>query len=255
MEQSKTMREFHNDVKLKLLSKYSILSKAKTILDLGTGRGGDMHKWNKCNIQNVIGIDINKHYVEEAIKRCKYAKYLMKRNYLFYYTRQDEIFDKYLLKRNITHIYDLITCMFAFHYFFKNEAMLSDILKQISLHLKPQGYFIGVCPQGERIKEILNGKMEFTNDVVYLKKTDENTRDIGEEIKFMLSGTLYFGDNIMSNEYLVFEETLRKYAAVYNLKLLEYTNFKEYYKNEYRLDENTKSASFLNGTFVLQKTQ
>lgn len=253
MEQSKKLREFHNDVKLKLLTKYSHLSNAKTVLDIGTGRGGDMHKWHKCNIQNVIGIDINKHFIEEAIKRCKYAKYLMKRSYMFYYTRPDEIFEKYLQKREITHVFDCITSMFAFHYFFKNEVVLDDILRQISSHLKPDGFFIGVCPQGERIKEMLGNKLEFKNDVVYLKKTEKMTKSIGEEIKFMLSGTLYFGDNIMSNEYLVYEETLKKHAEKYNLKLLEYKNFNEYYDINYRLDEMTKSASFLNGTFVLQK--
>jgi mRNA (guanine-N7-)-methyltransferase len=227
------------------------------LLDVGVGRGGDMMKWNNANIKNVIGIDINKSYIIEAIKRFKNQRSFFNNNYKFFYCYENFIFQDYLKSKNINfvHEFDIISCMFAFHYFWKDEKTLENILQQISKSLKPNGFFIGTCPDGDKIFEYLQNTDVFQNEAVMITKTYKNNKKtIGNSIDFMLSGTLYFGDNMISNEYLVFKDIFIEKCKKYDLNLIEYTNFENLYTHNYNLNENYKIASFLNTKFVFKKS-
>ena len=255
MEQHKRMRQFHNDVKLKVLQENT--QEVSTLLDIGTGRGGDMHKWDKCNIQHVVGIDISKAYIQEAIKRFNSSKHLKGRNYKFYYTAPDKMYDKYLQFIGHTLHFDIVTCMFAFHYFFENEKTLDTIMNQISNSLTTGGRFIGVAPFGENIVHMF--KMTkgdiIQNNAFYIEKSFKNlnTETLGMKIKFMISGTLYFGERMLSEEYLVFKSVLQDVASQYNMKVIKYTSFHDYYNSFYNLQGDFFKASMLNGVFVLEK--
>ena len=71
----------------------------------------------------------------------------------------------------------------------------------------------------------------------------------------MLSGTLYFGESMLSEEYLIFKSVLEKQALKHNLKLVKYESFKEYYTSLYNLNNEFYNASMLNGVFVLEKVR
>ena len=251
MEQAKNLRTFHNDIKLIMISKYTAYLNCANVslLDVGVGRGGDIHKWNKCNVSYAVGIDINKDYVHEAIKRYKGNNKFLDRNYIFYYTHPDQIFQKFLESRIKTSkkSFNIITCMFAFHYFCENEARMRDILRQVSESLSEGEYFIGVVPQGEKITKLMRDKDEYTSNAMHIEKVNKNC------INFMLSGTLYFGEKMLSKEYLVNEETFVKIAKEYSLEVVEYTNFEKYYVSKYNMDNATREASFVNGTFAFIK--
>ena len=259
MDQAKLLRTFHNDVKMIMISKYSsYVKEASTIslLDIGVGRGGDMHKWNKCNIRNVIGIDVNKVYIHEAIKRLKRISYMNSNKcYKFYYTFPDLMFQSFCAKMQIKchNNFDLVSCMFAFHYFWKNEHTLRDIIKQISDSLKDGGYFIGVAPQGEAIQSLLGGSKTYTTPNMQIERKYDTVSKIGDAISFMLSGTLYFGENMMSDEYLIFKDVFVSIALEHDLHCVEYTGFKDYYMNNYCMNDTTKEASFVNCAFAFVK--
>lgn len=261
MEDSKVLRQFHNNVKFSLLDKtMKHINKDPSdihLLDIGVGRGGDMQKWHSLNIHNVKGIDINKSYVLEAINRFKHQRYLNHRNYKFFYTFEKFMFQDFLKTKNIQvyQEFDVISCMFAFHYFWKSKDSLSYILSQISQSLKKDGYFIGVCPNGETIHNILkdsNGIIK--NDAVFIEKKHNNIDpSIGNMINFMLSGTLYFGESMLSEEYLVYTDIFTQECSKVGLKLIEYKNFEDYFNESIVLHRDTKMASFLNMSFVFQK--
>ena len=230
------------------------------VLDLGVGRGGDMHKWHKANIQKVVGIDISREYIEEAIRRYKQCKYLWVRDYKFYYTSPEQMFSPFLNKRGIecNATFDIVSCMFAFHYFFQDEYSLHWIMKQIADVLVPGGYFIGTCPNGDNIHEAMGKNDELKNDAIYIKRLHTQSdveHGCGCKIQFMLSGTLYFGEKMLSEEYLVFERTLRSSAEKHGLKCISLQGFDKFYSDQHRMDDLTKQASFLNMAFVFQKNQ
>ena len=255
MDDTRSMRVFHNDIKLKLLSKYSKLSNDTQLLDIGVGRGGDMHKWNKCNIQSVVGVDINRSFVIDAINRFRSCRYLWGKNYKFFYTLPNKMFKKFLSEKNVHTSFDIISCMFAFHYFWSSEEYLRSILSQISESLKPGGYFIGTCPSGEHITNLMNDNKEFQNTALYIKRhCKTKMHKPGIKIDFLLTGTLYFGESALSTEYLVFKETFEKIAKEYKLDLVEYTPFEKYYPDVTNtFSYPSQVASFLNVAFAFQK--
>ena len=53
------MRRYHNKIKENLYNTYC--KNSNNILELCSGRGGDLHKWIANNIQNVVGYDINQN--------------------------------------------------------------------------------------------------------------------------------------------------------------------------------------------------
>lgn len=253
MEQSKRLRAFHNDIKNRLLQQYAAEVGATSLLDIGTGRGGDMHKWYRSKLSTVIGIDVSKQYITDAIKRYNAARYIKGVNYRFYYTKPDNMFLRYLTSIQSDTTFDLVTCMFALHYFCKSKEVLTDILSQVASVLPDNGYFVCVAPLGERIMEKLATSSIYKTNVFMVERRFETPSGIGDKIRFMLSGTLYFGDNLISEEYLVFKDTIEECASGCGLKLVDYRGFDTEYASFYGLDDQTKEASFLNGVIVLQK--
>ena len=78
------MRRFHNKIKEQLYNKYC--KNTNWLLELCSGKGGDMHKWTFNNIKNVHGYDISERNITECKRRfnglSKQDKSLL--NYNFY---------------------------------------------------------------------------------------------------------------------------------------------------------------------------
>ena len=251
--ESKTLRKFHNYVKYLLY--YTYCKPNTTLFDLGCGRGGDMFKWNKCNISKVVAIDINRNYVIEAIKRYKYNNHqqLNKTECEFYFTQEKYIFKEFLEYRNINSIFDNISCMFALHYFFKNKQCANDIFKQVSKSLKSGGYFFGTVMNGTEVNNLVKNQEVYNSSAMFIKKEYTSLEDYGTTINFMISGTLYFGEKSLSTEYLIFENVLRTLGKSYDLILEEFKCFSEYHTNDYKMSEEFRETSFLNYTFAFKK--
>ena len=193
-QQSLVLRKFHNFVKLKLYQKYA--KKSSILLDIGTGRGGDMLKWHKNNIQSVIALDINNVYISEAMSRYNYNQQLKQRDYKFFHCNSKHIFLNFLQIKHLPILFDSISCMFALHYFFNNTENIKQLLSQISSSLKPGGYFFGTCLDGNKIHSILEKSSTYKSNSMYIERNYSEKQNTGNNIQFMLSGTLYFGETI-----------------------------------------------------------
>jgi hypothetical protein len=113
------MRRFHNNVKRELYDKYT--REINKLLDLACGKGGDLDKWVSNNIKSVVGYDINERSILEAQRRVNEYKYSIN-------TKVDvNVRD---LSRNVidgNKDCDVVTSMFAFHYFFETEETTCKI--------------------------------------------------------------------------------------------------------------------------------
>ena len=58
-------RAYHNDIKRMLINKVN----ADYILDIGSGKGGDLHKWNATKVKRVFGIEPNEENLKELRNR------------------------------------------------------------------------------------------------------------------------------------------------------------------------------------------
>ena len=78
------MRDFHNWVKLVLITNITDLYWKTTgkniisLLDISTGRGGDLSKWKKAQISNVFAFDISEKSIEQNDPENQGAKARLK---------------------------------------------------------------------------------------------------------------------------------------------------------------------------------
>ena len=139
------MRSFHNWIKSGIIKKYS---PGKTrLLDLASGKGGDIFKWVRNDIKFVRGYDIDNDSVIESQKR--FSK--LKRADLDYKFSQKDLSHE-LVK--LSAKVDIVSCFFALHYFFKDAKSFDNIVKNISQNLKSGGYFIMAAFSDENLRKI-----------------------------------------------------------------------------------------------------
>lgn len=256
--QAKTLRAFHNKIKGELIQRgcHMIHPGVQTLLDIGVGRGGDIMKWHNNQIPKVVGIDIEYTYIREAIRRFNQAHLRNVRDYRFYVIKNGDSFYTTLEKRNLNTLYDMISCQFCLHYFASSEECLHEFFSNIARVLKPGGVFIGTVPNGDKILNMLGNGDEFSNEQVLIKKMFDTPSACGDAIQFSMTGTLYFGENMISHEYLVYENVLRDITSKYGLTLVEWKSFEEHYKeHDFLLHDDTQKASFVNNTFIFKRVQ
>ena len=255
------MRKFHNRVKMNLiydaLYENRRMSRSTAILDVGVGRGGDIFKWDKCNVQDVVGYDVNKSYIDECKRRYSKGLFSTARSYSFFHceTAHEAI------QKQAIRVFDMVSCQFAIHYFFENEAKLSTLIRTISDSLKRNGKFIGTFMDGGSVKQLPfieeNGWCKYSNTALLLnmEKSDEA---FGQRIDVYITDTLYFGEKSVSNEYVVNFGTLVHVCKENGLILKSSAPFEEFYNrhnnsDHFPMDIPHKQCSFLYRTFEFEK--
>jgi mRNA (guanine-N7-)-methyltransferase len=259
------MRSFHNKVKSSILQHAVHLSSThhtntniheRWLLDVGVGRGGDMFKWDRCDIQNVIGFDPDESSINEANRRYLQSN-LIVRNYNF--IKCNDICELMQLQP-VTSLMDVVSCQFAIHYLFSSVETLTSFVQNVSALLKPGGVFVGTFMDGEQvIKALNNDKFEFINSatLIYLPKPSLVSNDYGCPLKVHLTGTLFFGENSVSDEFLVKKEVLTRVCESTGLCLVRFKTFKQHHEdlfNEFKMTDDCKACSYMYTSFMFAKT-
>lgn len=256
-QSAKVMRAFHNRVKLDLIayakSQCGFADPSVVVLlDVGVGRGGDMFKWDKCNIQHVIGYDPDETYVNEALRRFNHSSLNGVRDYSFIHSHDIEQLNVH------DNSIDIVSCQFALHYFFKSYDMLYKFLFNISRILKWNGMFIGTIMDGDvLINKTRNGSMDYYNSAVliHLSESPDSTT-IGRPVNVHLTGTLYFGEDSVSHEYIVQKHVLESVCRTVGLSLIEYKSFEQHHlqqTSEFRMHDDCKDCSYMYTSFIFKK--
>ena len=215
------LKKYHNAIKSGLL-KYFAKDK-DSLLDMCCGRGGDIHKWIECNVGKVVGLDISPLEIVEAMRRYNEARKKRK-------TRLEASFKHVtclgtkVLSWNTK--YDVVTCMFAIHYFFVSEESIKIFFKNVASALKPGGHFIATFPSGKKVLQTLNQKETFSSPMLYLRKHWKGTspkEPFGQAFECAISDTVTKAENskevVGSHEYLVFFNVIQALAKEVNLHL------------------------------------
>jgi len=173
---AKPMREFHNWIKSNLIYTYCSKKSIGTgtndfrqmdVLEYSCGKGGDIAKFYHSRVGSYVGFDIDPNGIysgsDGALSRYQDFKKKFpnwpKMNFLVadggvLLTVEDQlrasgsmsdqnkkmlvdIFDRTDFKT-----YDIITCQFAVHYFFKSETTLANFVANIKKFLKPSGFLL-----------------------------------------------------------------------------------------------------------------
>ena len=144
------LKTYHNVVKRHLISTFA--SGADSLLDIACGRGGDLHKWDSAKIRRVHGVDISPREIDEAKRR--YASGTWNHTTCDFHVSSTLATKDWFFKA-----YDVVSCMFALHYFCGSERALDHILRNVRASLKPGGFFIGTVPDGAKILDHVSSPM------------------------------------------------------------------------------------------------
>ena len=268
-----SMQDFHNKVIKNRILMGTVSEDLKkkqdaiTLLDMACGKGGDIPKWRDNNITTCVGVDyisnniddnrdgacsryefyksqsqkqgksIPKCYflVGDVTKQMKDNKFITEQQYLTLannlWNPNDQITTNFKQNR-----FDIVSVMFALHYFFRSESVLDQFIENVAYTVKPGGFFIGCCFDGkkifEKLKEVSKGDSidSFKNGRLMWKiiknyreiQFMDNAESVGMSIKVYISSI-----NQIIEEFLVNFEYLKKKLAKFNIVPLEGEELKE----------------------------
>lgn len=229
------LRKYHNYIKRTYLNKYVLND--SSLLDLASGKGGDLSKWNDNKfIKSVTGYDINVESVKKARKRL-FGMKIKKPIKFFIKDLSSNII-------NCNKKYDIITSHFAFHYFFKNIRSLKNILSTINNCSKSGTILMITMLDGNKVKDINNSNIQ-------LNILDKNKiSNYGKRLCVRIKGTVLDKPEI---EYIVKPTFIIKKMKEIGFELIDTKSFDEIDNKSFNLNKYDKSYSYMNRIYIFVK--
>jgi hypothetical protein len=226
-------RVYHNIIKKDLL-KYA----KSPLIDLGSGRGGDINKWFHYNL-NVIAVEPNVNNLTDFEERLYNAGYYDKYSPHYSDSRDNDYWikpngNKILLLENGAEDYQsiqkaliksfkqntvkTITMFNVLTFFYSSEEYLDSLVKTINILLDKDGYYIGMYMDGSLIKDTLDKQGEIKGDEWIIKKVEFNTTPFNNRIYIDLGTTTIVKNQL---EYLIDFDIFIKKLDEIGIKLIE----------------------------------
>jgi hypothetical protein len=321
------LKNFHNlYVKKRLIC--GVCEKGDTLIDFACGKGGDLPKWVSAKLQFVFGVDYSRDNIEHRLDGAcaRYLKLCAKQKsipeVLFVQGNSSEnirsgtamMSDK---AKEITravfgtgtkdpksigegvakqygigmHGFNVSSCQFAIHYFFKSPETVQNFMKNVAECTKLNGYFIATTYDGatvfNRLKETAMGDsfqvIEDGKKILDIVKQynaemfDATSSSIGYQINvFQESINQYIPEYLVNYDYVVrlmelygfipleteecermgFLQSSDLFMNLYQQMMNEIRDNKRY-KGEYGkapdMSFGEKQISFLNRYFIFKK--
>lgn len=230
-------RNFNNWIKSTVIREFTQKIRDKEVepkikvLDIGCGKGGDLVKWHKGDIDHIVCADI----AEGAVDRCKerYRENIVSRN------RHGNVYSAEFIAADCTRtrlrnlyknedmMFDIVSIQFSFHYCFESLQQTEIMLQNISENLNNGGYFIGTTVDSFEVMKRLKASPDssFGNDVYKITfEEKENLPLFGAKYHFHLEGV------VDCPEFLVYFPLLVSLAKKYKLKLLYRKKLEDYFE-------------------------
>lgn len=255
------------------------IREGETLLELASGRGGDMPLWKRTKPSKVVGIEYAANNIKIACtryltdKRDKPTEYRPPVLYIKGDMTQPLFEDdtphnkilkgdekastKYLEQFEDLTKFNTVSCQFAMHYACESEEIFRSFVRNITQHCKDT--FFGTCSDGQSVYSLLLGKKThiFTNGKAvggeYTKQYDDREQ-WGEEFGLPVSVMLesFIKPEI---EYLVPFKKITEIFEENGFELVETNLFSELYtrQTEFVLTPEEQSFSFLNRSFIFKR--
>ena len=150
------IRKFHNHIKLCLLRAAFARTGGDRLLDLGSGRGGDVHKWEAVGAAHVTAVDVDAAGLRELEKRASGKRFTLR-------CIQQTLWDPAPRPP-----YDVVAAMFSLHF---AAGALDSLATNLALAMHDHSVLIVTCVNGEVLAQRLtagslslrDGSGEFCN--------------------------------------------------------------------------------------------
>jgi len=202
---------YHNRVKRSL---YDMIPSGASILDIGSGRGGDVSKWKDSRVVAVEPNDENRFELMNRINT-----FGMNNNVAVVATGGE---DTQTITENVQQFIpggkvDVVTLMLSMSFFWASDAHLESLVNTIINNLKPGGMIIFLTIDGDVIEQIFQSEIttkQIGSATVYLYPPSQ--LGFGRAVDFSLPNTIV-GDQ---REYIVhiddFTLRLQRYGIYLN---------------------------------------
>jgi len=253
------MRKYHNGRKLAMLTKE--FRENSTIIDIGSGRGGDLQKWNKIKMKTVYAIDPNTKNLAELQRRLRENTIKTDVKVMNHGAEKYSIISKELKKNGDLEKLNGIVSFASLTFFPKERKTYDDILKTIDL-LPLGGKFIGFVFDGEKVKGLLESARlkegidedevaEYDTGAYTIRQASEfDDNVIGNEIEIDIKDQTSMVK--AQTEWLFYFEPFRQSLEDMGFKLISsgFLNNGDKYDV---LPESSKVFSKVNKSFVFQR--
>ncbi|OQR73168.1 mRNA cap guanine-N7 methyltransferase-like, partial [Tropilaelaps mercedesae] len=249
------MRSFNNWVKSMLIKEFIKRARENPykmhgpfqVLDIGAGKGGDLMKWQKGEINYLVCADIAETSLQQARERYTENKKRAERSgfgifdaeFIVADCTRERLVDKYS-KPEI--VFDVVSCQFTFHYCFESLTQARCMIRNISERLRQGGYFIGTTPNAYELVRRLKAsdKLSFGNDVFRVTFASRDDFPLfGCQYNFQLEGV------VDCPEFLVNFEMFKILAREQGLEPVNRWTFEEFFK-EFRNEEGASLLQKMN---------
>ena len=155
---------YHGRVKWELFNMVGKLlkkSKYRVLLDIGSGRGGDVNKWVANGFTHVICVEPNKDNRDELIRRLEPHKKVITWRILPTIGQDYTEIIKQVREFSPTGFVDAISCMLSLSFFFDKLETINTIGHLVNETLVSGGYFLALSIDGRHVIEYFKNPANF----------------------------------------------------------------------------------------------
>jgi hypothetical protein len=204
----KLMRHYHNKIKKQLFD-YALdkINGPKVLLDLGSGKGGDIGKWKEFD--RIIAVEPNSEYIQEMKQRL-ITYHMEDRVTIIQVRAQDtDIIATELRRLGIDKV-SCISCMLAMTFLWESSQTLNSFVNTLKSFLIDGGMFVYFVMDGDLVEQLFRPAF-LTSDMGNTTiGHDYNLKDIdfnGAKLKLLGSNKVHvhINESIVTDqeEYLV----------------------------------------------------
>jgi len=245
----KLFRRVSNLQKKTLLNTY--VPKGQTLLDIGSGRGGDLHKWNQ-NQYSVYAVEPDEfHRTEFARRRQTMASRTPQNQVTLINTVIEDT-------QTIADVVgggriDSVVAFFSLTYLTKNKQTWTDFLRSINRFVPTGGIFVGTVLDGLKTRLLLSKSQGIVNNPTFTikqKYQSESPSFLGDDIFLDIKDP----DSLVKDqtEYLFYFDFFKEALEQLGFTLIQ-THFFSDLEAYRSLPSDSKLYSTLMRSFVFQR--
>lgn len=211
------LKNFNNWVKSVLIGCFGV--RGGRAMDIGGGKGGDLQKWDKLGVRELVLADIAATSVKQAEARYRERGFRWRASFWALDCFGESLADC-LPAEVLDKFFDTVSLQFCMHYGWSSLQRARLVIENASRYLSKGGVFIGTIPnQAElykRLDALPQGELEFGNSKYHvIFEQREKKKPFGDKYTFFLDDAV---DEVP--EYVVDWAQFESLAMEYGLKLI-----------------------------------
>lgn len=210
------LKRFNNWVKSVLIGKFG--TRNSKVFDMGGGKGGDLNKWEKLGVRELVLADIAATSVEQAENRYNERSFRFRASF-FALDCFGQTLGEVMPLEVLSPPFDMVSLQFCMHYGWSSLQNARLVIENVSRYLAQGGVFIGTIPDSDtlyrRRDALAEDEWEFGNSKYHVRfEQKEKRKPFGDKYTFFLDDAV---EDVP--EYVVDWDQFESLANEYGLTL------------------------------------